>query len=125
MINDLIIQNVSKKIGGLQVLKNIQAVVPEGKITAFIGPNGAGKTTLFNIISGDLNPDSGSITFGEKEIGGLSPYLIGRAGIGRLFQDICIFEGLTALENVIVSALPISMQSIWNIFFLLKTRKKS
>lgn len=94
------IKNVSKTIGKVRLLEDINVSFLPGKINGLIGPNGAGKTTLFHIISGELRPDGGRILYGGTEITGLPPYKIARMGIGRLFQDVRVFEGLTALENV-------------------------
>lgn len=76
-------------------------------MTALIGPNGAGKTTLFNIISGLLQPDDGSIGFRQSqadkrvELLGLKPWEVSRLGVGRLFQDTRAFKGMSALDNVL------------------------
>ncbi|MDD4236764.1 MAG: ATP-binding cassette domain-containing protein [Bacteroidales bacterium] len=81
--------------------------VPRGKVIALIGGNGAGKTTLFNIISGFIMPDSGSILYkpdGKNlELSGMSPHLITRAGIGRMFQDNHIFREMSVLDNMLVA----------------------
>src|SRR5207244_1856246 len=76
--------------------------IPEGSINALIGPNGAGKTTIFNMVAGVYAPDSGSIFFNEKPIHGLRPDQICAAGIGRTFQIVKPFAGLSVLENVMV-----------------------
>ncbi len=91
--------------------------VPAGKITAFIGPNGAGKTTLLHIISGALRPDEGAIRFGGSDIGGLPCHRIARMGIGRQFQDVRVFGGLTVLENVVVGLVPHPAQDSWRAWF--------
>ena len=100
MSNNLILNNVGKRFGDFWVLRGVRVSVPAGKITAFIGPNGAGKTTLLHIISGALRPDEGAIRFGGTDIGGLPCHRIARMGIGRQFQDVRVFGGLTVLENV-------------------------
>jgi branched-chain amino acid transport system ATP-binding protein len=79
--------------------------VPEGSIYAVIGPNGAGKTTLFNMIAGVHAPDGGAITFAGERIDGLTPDRICRRGIGRTFQIVRPFPGLSVEDNVIVGAL--------------------
>ena len=99
----LILENVEKHFGDMAVLRGISAVVPKGSITAFVGPNGAGKTTLFHSISGDLRMDSGTVLFQGKPIVGKAPWRIARLGLGKLFQDVRVFESLTVLENVLLA----------------------
>jgi branched-chain amino acid transport system ATP-binding protein len=98
----LLVQGLSKRFGGLQAVDNVSFVVPQGAIKALIGPNGAGKTTLFNLISGVLRPDSGSITFDGKTVQGLRPHEIASKGIARTFQHIRLFPKMTVLENIMV-----------------------
>jgi ABC-type branched-subunit amino acid transport system ATPase component len=108
MNNGLMLRNISKRFGGSWALRDIRASVAAGKITAFIGPNGAGKTTLLHVIGGTLKPDQGDVEFAGRKITGMPPYAVARIGIGRLFQDVRVFGGLTALQNVAVAALPVS-----------------
>lgn len=98
----LSVQGLSKRFGGLQAVDNVSFVVPQGAIKALIGPNGAGKTTLFNLISGVLRPDSGSITFDGRMVQGLRPHEIAAKGIARTFQHIRLFPKMTVLENIMV-----------------------
>jgi len=98
----LSVQGLSKRFGGLQAVDNVSFVVPQGAIKALIGPNGAGKTTLFNLISGVLRPDSGSITFDGRTVQGLRPHEIAAKGIARTFQHIRLFPKMTVLENIMV-----------------------
>jgi branched-chain amino acid transport system ATP-binding protein len=98
----LSVQGLSKRFGGLQAVDNVSFVVAQGAIKALIGPNGAGKTTLFNLISGVLRPDSGSITFGGKTVQGLRPHQVAAKGIARTFQHIRLFPKMSALENIMV-----------------------
>src|ERR1035441_630502 len=99
----LIIENVEKHFGDMAVLRGISAAVEKGSITAFVGPNGAGKTTLFHAITGDLRMDSGTVLYQGKSIGGKTPWRIARLGLGKLFQDVRVFENLTVLENVLLA----------------------
>jgi branched-chain amino acid transport system ATP-binding protein len=96
------IQNISKDFGGLRVLDNVSLNVPKGAITGLIGPNGAGKTTLFNIMSGLLEPTSGSVVFMERDMTSLPAPKIARTGISRTFQNVRVFGEMTLLENVLI-----------------------
>ncbi|GBE00351.1 lipopolysaccharide export system ATP-binding protein LptB [bacterium BMS3Abin07] len=93
-------ENLNRSFGGLKAVDNISFSVGECLIKAVIGPNGAGKTTLFNLISGFLRPDSGSIVFADREIAGKSPFQVAEMGMARTFQHIKLFPKMTALENV-------------------------
>ena len=99
------VKNISKSFRGLRAVNNASFEVPAGSINALIGPNGAGKTTIFNLIAGVYAPDGGEILFEGKRIDGLRPDQVCAAGIGRTFQLVKPFAGLTVLDNVIVGAL--------------------
>ena len=101
----LAVDNVSKRFRGLVAVDKLGFEVPEGSIYAVLGPNGAGKTTLFNMIAGVHAPDGGAITFAGERIDGLTPDRICRRGIGRTFQIVRPFPGLSVEDNVIVGAL--------------------
>jgi branched-chain amino acid transport system ATP-binding protein len=101
----LSVDDVSKRFRGLVAVDQVSFSVPEGSIFAVIGPNGAGKTTLFNMIAGEFRPDGGSITFAGEKIDGLSPDRICRRGVGRTFQIVKPFPGLSVEDNVMVGAL--------------------
>ena len=103
MSNILELKDVTKSFGGLKAIDGISLTFSKGKITGLIGPNGAGKTTLFNLLTGFMKPEVGTIYFNDYEIGGLSPWRIAKIGIGRLFQDIRVFDKLTALENILLA----------------------
>ena len=96
------INNLNRHFGGLHAVNNVSFDVEPGMIKAVIGPNGAGKTTLFNLIAGNLPVNSGSICFQGKRINGRKPYQIARLGLSRTYQNIKLFHGMTALENVMV-----------------------
>jgi len=98
------VRSISKSFRGLKAVTDASLNVPAGGIVALIGPNGAGKTTCFNMIAGVFAPDSGEIVFDGKAIGGLRPDQICSAGIGRTFQIVKPFAGLSVLDNVIVGA---------------------
>lgn len=94
---------VSKSFDGIKAVDSVSLDFSANKITALIGPNGAGKTTVFNLISGFLKADEGTIKFKGKDLNGFPPFRIARAGIGRLFQDVRIFKEMTVLENVMAA----------------------
>lgn len=98
----LSIRSISKRFGGLRAVDDVSFDVPRGAIKALIGPNGAGKTTLFNLISGFLRPDRGSIVFDGTEVLGLAPHRIAARGMARTFQQIRLFPKMSVLENVLV-----------------------
>jgi branched-chain amino acid transport system ATP-binding protein len=101
----LSLQGVSKRFRGLVAVDAVSFDVAPGELFAIIGPNGAGKTTLFNMIAGAIVPDAGSISFAGEAIGGLPADVICRRGIGRTFQIVRPFPGLTVEDNVVVGAL--------------------
>jgi len=94
---------ITKKFGGLQVLDDVSLTVPECAIFGLIGPNGAGKTTVFNLITGMLVADSGTIELASARLDALAPYQITRRGVARTFQNIRIFKDMTLLDNVLVA----------------------
>ncbi len=98
-------RGISKRFGGLVALHQVDLAVESGEILGLIGPNGSGKTTLFNVLSGIYAPDEGWIRLDGRDLVGLSPADICRAGIGRSFQVVRPFPNLTALENVLVGCL--------------------
>lgn len=98
------LKNVSKRFGGLRAVKEVSLAMREGEIIFLIGPNGAGKTTVFNLISGFLHPDEGSITFNGHDITRMAPHDSARLGIGRTFQIVKPLPSLTVLQNVMLGA---------------------
>ncbi len=99
------VEAITMRFGGLVALDNISFSVPPRQVTGLIGPNGAGKTTLINIICGQAKPTSGRIVIGGREMTGEAPHAVAVAGLGRTFQNIRLFDRMTALENVTVAAL--------------------
>lgn len=100
----LCLKEVSKAFGGLRAVDRLSFEVSAGEIVGLIGPNGAGKTTVFNLISGYDPPTEGSITFEGQRINGRKPYELAAMGIGRTFQIVKPFAGLSVLDNVTVAA---------------------
>jgi len=96
------LRGLSKSFGGLEAVKDVTIQLPFGKITGLIGPNGCGKTTIFNLITGYLQPDKGEVLVDGKEITGQPPYRVVRNGLARSWQDVRVFNGMSALENVLV-----------------------
>lgn len=94
--------NVTMQFGGLKAVSDVTLHIDEGEIVALIGPNGAGKTTFFNLMTGIYTPTEGSVTFEGVAVGGLKPHKIAKMGISRTFQNIRLFQNMTALENVMV-----------------------
>jgi branched-chain amino acid transport system ATP-binding protein len=99
------VDGLYKSFRGLHAVQNASFDVPEGAIVGLIGPNGAGKTTCFNMIAGVYRPDAGRVRFAGREIQGMRPDEVCAAGIGRTFQIVKPFAGLSVLDNVIVGAL--------------------
>jgi branched-chain amino acid transport system ATP-binding protein len=95
---------VTQRFGGVVALSEIDLSVPEGSIFALIGPNGAGKTTVFNLVTGVYTPTEGEIRFAGTVISGRRPHLVTTSGVARTFQNIRLFDNMTALENVMVGA---------------------
>ena len=91
-----------KEFGGLVAVNDVDFTIPQGRIVSLIGPNGAGKTTFFNMLTGVYRATSGTIEFAGTDVTEKPPHAITQLGIGRTFQNIRLFEHMTALENVLV-----------------------
>ena len=100
---DVEIRGLSLSFGGVKALNDIDLTVKSGDFFAVIGPNGAGKTSLMNCITGFYHSDSGSILFNGKEIAHLHPHELVRIGIGRTFQNIELFPGMTVISNLFLA----------------------
>jgi len=100
------VQGLSRSFGGLKAVNDVTFSVPAGLIKSVIGPNGAGKTTLFNLISGMLPSDSGTVRQNGRDITHLQPHKIAELGICRTFQTTKLFSRMTVLENVMVGRHP-------------------
>ncbi|VEN73115.1 ABC transporter ATP-binding protein [Candidatus Desulfarcum epimagneticum] len=108
-------KGVCKSFDGFAAVKNARVRVEKGRVTAVIGPNGAGKTTLFDLITGMSAPDSGEIRLKGRNIAGLAPHRVCRAGIGRSFQVPRLFPRLTVFENVQIAVLA-RLKKTWTLF---------
>jgi branched-chain amino acid transport system ATP-binding protein len=102
MTDLLAARDVRKEFGGLIAVNDVDFTIPEGSIVSLIGPNGAGKTTFFNMLTGVYQPTAGAIVFDGTDVTGKPPHAITQLGIGRTFQNIRLFQQMTALENVLV-----------------------
>jgi branched-chain amino acid transport system ATP-binding protein len=98
----LVAQQVRKEFGGLVAVNDVDFVIPRGSIVSLIGPNGAGKTTFFNMLTGVYKPTAGLIEFDGSDVTDQPPHIVTKLGVGRTFQNIRLFEYMTALENVLV-----------------------
>jgi ABC-type branched-subunit amino acid transport system ATPase component len=98
------VKNLTKQFGGLTAVDSLDFTVHEGETVSIIGPNGAGKTTVFNLITGFYQPTHGEVVFDGKNLVGKKPYEIALLGIGRTFQIVKPFRGLTVFENILVGA---------------------
>src|SRR5215204_4964313 len=94
------VTGLSKAFGGLRAVNDLSFEAAPNRITSIIGPNGAGKSTAFNLITGTLRPDAGSVEIEGRDITGEAPYALSRIGLARSFQITNLFFGLTAFENV-------------------------
>lgn len=94
------VEGISKAFGGVKAVQNVSFNLEAGELLALIGPNGAGKSTSFNMVGGQLAPDSGRVLLNGKPITGLPPRAIWRLGVGRTFQIAQTFASLTVAENV-------------------------
>ena len=101
---DLLLETIGlrKEFGGLVAVDDVDFTIPLGAIVSLIGPNGAGKTTFFNMITGVYKPTDGRVVFAGEDIAGKPPHAATERGIGRTFQNIRLFQQMTALENVLV-----------------------
>ncbi|TDD67886.1 ABC transporter ATP-binding protein [Jiangella aurantiaca] len=97
------IRGLTKVFGGVRAITELDLDVADGEVVSIIGPNGAGKTTVFNIVTGMISPDDGTITFDGTNIVGLRPSQIIQLGIARTFQNVRLFPEMTVRENVMVA----------------------
>ena len=108
----LVARGITKRFSGLVAIDHLDFHIPRGAIASVIGPNGAGKTTFFNCITGFYGIDEGELVFDGARIDGKTPDQITRAGIARTFQNIRLFNNMTAIENIMVGEEP-HLRSSW------------
>jgi branched-chain amino acid transport system ATP-binding protein len=102
-VADLEVKNISLHFGGVKALNQVDLTVNTGELVAVIGPNGAGKTSLLNCLTGFYRPQSGHIRFNGRDITHLPPHALVGLGIGRTFQNIELFPGMTVLSNMLLA----------------------
>jgi branched-chain amino acid transport system ATP-binding protein len=95
--------NITIRFGGLVAVNDVSFTIPERSVVSLIGPNGAGKTTFFNVLTGLYRPTAGHVMLGERDVTGLAPHTIAALGLARTFQNIRLFNLMTAEENVMVA----------------------
>ena len=98
----ILVQDLVKHFGGLAAVDGVSMDIKQGTITGLIGPNGAGKSTLFNLIAGNLNPESGSIYLDGEDVTGLKPHMLFSKGLLRTFQIAHEFQSLSVLDNLMM-----------------------
>ncbi|MGE5094552.1 MAG: ABC transporter ATP-binding protein [Betaproteobacteria bacterium] len=116
------LRGLRKSFGGLPATDDVTLDIAEGERRLIIGPNGAGKTTLFNLISGDLRADAGSVVLFGEEVAHLRPDQRAHRGLARTYQIITLFAGSTLADNIVLALLGLS-RSRWQCFRALRTRR--
>ena len=112
-------KNITLRFGGVVAIKDISFDILEGEIRAIIGPNGAGKSSMLNVINGFYHPQEGEVWYQGARRSNLKPYQIAHQGIARTFQNIALFKGMTALDNIMTGRLThmkagLLSQMIWS-----------
>jgi len=112
----LSVENVSLSFGGVKAVSDVSFNINKGEIRAIIGPNGAGKTSMLNIINGFYHPQQGRITFKGKTRSEMKPHEAAYGGIARTFQNVALFRGMTALDNIMAGrSLKMKSAFIWQL----------
>jgi branched-chain amino acid transport system ATP-binding protein len=122
--NILVLNNVTKRFGGLVAVDEVSLSIRRGEIFALIGPNGAGKTTLFNNVTGLFKPTSGHVILNGKDITGSKPHEVARLGIARTFQNIRLFDYMSCLDNVRVGRHVRMHAKLWDGLFKLPAERR-
>jgi neutral amino acid transport system ATP-binding protein len=113
-----------KHYGGVAAVANASLAVEAGSVTALIGPNGAGKTTLFNIVSGFVHPERGTVVFDGRRVDRKAPHRVARAGLVRTFQTAKALTRMTVLDNMMLAASDQPGEHLWGLAFPLRVRSK-
>ena len=112
----LAVDNVSLAFGGVRAIQDVSFDIRKGEVRAIIGPNGAGKTSMLNVINGFYHPQAGQITFKGVTRGAMRPYEAARGGIARTFQNVALFRGMSALDNIMAGrTLRMNSGFLWQI----------
>jgi branched-chain amino acid transport system ATP-binding protein len=122
--NILELTDLTKRFGGLLAVDSVSLQIRRGEVFALIGPNGAGKTTLFNSVTGLYQPTSGTVIFDGKNITGSKPHQVARLGIARTFQNIRLFDYMSALDNVRVGRHVRMHAKLWDSLFKLPSERR-
>ena len=122
--NILSVKGLSKVFDGVKAVDDVSFGLKKGTIAALIGPNGAGKTTMFNLITGFLRPDRGTVHFNGRPIGSMSPHRIARLGLVRTFQNVRLFPQMSAIENVMLGLKYTRGESLYAALLKTKAMKK-
>jgi branched-chain amino acid transport system ATP-binding protein len=112
----LSVENVSLSFGGVKAIRDVSFDIRKGEIRAIIGPNGAGKTSLLNVINGFYQPQEGRITFRGETREKMRPYAAASGGIARTFQNVALFKGMSALDNIMTGrSLKMNRSFFWQL----------
>ncbi|MGA2678645.1 MAG: ABC transporter ATP-binding protein [Sedimentisphaerales bacterium] len=122
--NILSVKGLSKVFDGVKAVDDVSFGLKKGTIAALIGPNGAGKTTMFNLITGFLRPDKGTVHFNGRPIGSMSPHRVARLGLVRTFQNVRLFPQMSAIENVMLGLKYTRGESLYAALLKTKEMKK-
>jgi ABC-type branched-subunit amino acid transport system ATPase component len=109
------VRNVVRTFGNLRALDGVDLVVADGAITGLIGPNGSGKTTLFNVVTGFLQPDSGTVLFHGEDVTCAPTHELARLGLKRTFQNLADFTDMSVIGNLLSSVRGVPGESLWNL----------
>jgi branched-chain amino acid transport system ATP-binding protein len=114
----LSVENVSLSFGGVRAIRDVSFDIRKGEVRAIIGPNGAGKTSMLNVINGFYTPQQGRITFKGETRGKMRPYDAASGGIARTFQNVALFRGMTALDNIMAGrTLKMHRSFFWQLLY--------
>jgi branched-chain amino acid transport system ATP-binding protein len=118
------VKKMSHRFGGLEAVRNYDLTMDSGQIVGLIGPNGAGKTTIFNLIAGVYRPDEGQVVLNGSDITGLEPHVIASKGLGRTFQNLCLWRHMSVLEHVKMARYSRISYGLMGAFFGTPKRRK-